>query len=121
MRRIKKFLSLTWREQRLLIEAGFVLAAAAVVVNVTSLAWLKRWTRYEPASTRARGFSYQQICWSVKSACRVIPFTTCLARALATQLLMKHSGYGSVMRIGVCKRGSGEFSAHAWIEHEGQV
>ncbi|MEO1124401.1 MAG: lasso peptide biosynthesis B2 protein [Cyanobacteria bacterium J06639_16] len=45
----------------------------------------------------------------------------CLARALTTQTLMFWHGYSPQLHLGVTKGEQGEFEAHAWVEHQGQV
>lgn len=118
---LKRYLRLPLQEQWLLVESALLLTAAVVAVNVVPFSRLQWWIRREhPLQARGK-FSRQQICWAMATATRVIPFTRCLAEALAMQCLMRHFGYEPVMRIGVCKRENGEFAAHAWIEHEGQV
>ncbi|NER80530.1 MAG: lasso peptide biosynthesis B2 protein [Leptolyngbya sp. SIO1D8] len=63
-----------------------------------------------------------KIVWSVNVASRYLPGKTkCLARALATQVLMNGHRYVSELRIGVDKTPEGEFRAHAWIEYQGRV
>lgn len=42
----------------------------------------------------------------------------CLARALTTQVLMKHSGFSPELCIGVAKGEKGELKAHAWIKYQ---
>ncbi|MEM9005879.1 MAG: lasso peptide biosynthesis B2 protein [Cyanobacteria bacterium P01_F01_bin.86] len=63
-----------------------------------------------------------KLVWSIQVAGRYLPGRAkCLARALATQVLMNWYRYSSELRIGVDKTPAGEFRAHAWIEYQGRV
>jgi hypothetical protein len=45
----------------------------------------------------------------------------CLARALATQILLSRCGYPSHLRFGIVKEKEGHLQAHAWVESQGEV
>ena len=63
-----------------------------------------------------------KLVWSVQVAGHYMPGgAKCLARALATQVLMNWYRHSSELRIGVNKTATGEFRAHAWIEYQGRV
>ncbi|MGF1524564.1 MAG: lasso peptide biosynthesis B2 protein [Leptolyngbyaceae cyanobacterium] len=63
-----------------------------------------------------------KLVWAIQVAGRYSPGgAKCLARALATQVLMDWHHYRSELRIGVDKTSAGEFRAHAWIEYRGRV
>ncbi|MBE7383301.1 MAG: lasso peptide biosynthesis B2 protein [Leptolyngbya sp. SIO1E4] len=63
-----------------------------------------------------------KIVWSVNVASRYMPGKVkCLARALATQVLMNWHQCVSELRIGVDKTPEGGVRAHAWIEYQGRV
>ena len=47
--------------------------------------------------------------------------TTCLATALVGQALLNRHGHGCQLRIGVRRKTDGAFTAHAWLERNGQV
>ncbi|MEP7188965.1 MAG: lasso peptide biosynthesis B2 protein, partial [Roseiflexaceae bacterium] len=47
--------------------------------------------------------------------------STCLVQALATQRLLKRFGEITQVRIGVRHDQTGQFKAHAWVEHHGQI
>lgn len=51
-----------------------------------------------------------------------VPFaTTCLDRAVALWWLLSREGISATLRIGVRKPEATKLSAHAWVEHDGQV
>lgn len=65
--------------------------------------------------------SISHIVWRVNVSSRYLPGVKCLARALATQLLLNRCGYSSDLQIGVAKSEQGELEAHAWVEYQGKV
>jgi hypothetical protein len=50
-----------------------------------------------------------------------LPGATCLTQALAAQALLTHSGFPSLVEIGVSKDELQRFHAHAWVVCQGQV
>lgn len=125
MKRISKFLKLSWREQLLLIHAAFVLAT--VVVGLRILPWLRlqrpllqlaRWfSRF--ASTRRP--SAQQIARAVRIASSCIPKATCLPRALAAQLLLIQNAHPAELKIGVARKEDDKLQAHAWVTSGAEI
>jgi len=77
--------------------------------------------RENHAPAKRESVTESQICWAIAAGARVVPASTCLAEALAAQVLMRRHGYQPVIRVGVCKRDGGEFAAHAWVESEGRI
>ena len=63
----------------------------------------------------------RQVTWAVTKAARYVPGSTCLARALTTQLLLVRRGQAAEVRIGVAKNSNGRLEAHAWVESYGKV
>jgi hypothetical protein len=57
----------------------------------------------------------------VQAAGRFVPAATCLAQALAAQVLLGRDGYESTLRIGVARGERRNFQAHAWLECQGMV
>jgi Transglutaminase-like superfamily len=62
----------------------------------------------------------EDVAWAVRQASRVVPRSSCLTQALATQVLLARSGYSSQLRIGVARGARGDLEAHAWVESDGQ-
>lgn len=63
-----------------------------------------------------------KIVWAIDLATRYMPGgAKCLARALATQVLINRQGHTSELRIGVAKTEGGKLEAHAWVEYQGGV
>jgi hypothetical protein len=58
----------------------------------------------------------------VETASRRTPgLKTCLAQALAAQVLLTRRGYPALLRIGVAKGERQQLQAHAWVESEGKI
>ena len=121
MKRFVRFFELSRQEQRLLLECGFFVSLAALAVAVLPFSTLQRWGARKPRAVRAKSAPESQICWAITASGRVVPGSTCLAEALATQLIMRRHGYDPVIRVGVCKADAGDFTAHAWVESEGRI
>ena len=56
-----------------------------------------------------------QIVRMVHAAARLVPFSTCLSKALAGRVLMARYGYPSRLHIGVSRDKERKLSAHAWL------
>ena len=56
----------------------------------------------------------------VRRAAAPLPYATCLSRSLALWWLLLRQGIYSELRVGV-RKNEGNFEAHAWVEHGGQV
>jgi hypothetical protein len=75
-------------------------------------------TNLPPISTT----TIDQIVWAVSVASRYLPGEVkCLARALATQILLHRYGYTATLCLGVAKGEKGQLEAHAWVESQGEV
>jgi len=63
----------------------------------------------------------ERIGWAVGSAARFAPDATCLAQALAAEVLLERRGHTPTVRMGVVKDELGKLTAHAWVESAGRV
>jgi len=110
MRKIRRWLELSWRERMLLARAVVYLVIAKLERPTTSYTVLRR-PRFDAA----------RLAWAVYIASRNVPFqTTCLDRALALFRLSRAEGLAAELRIGV-RTSDGALEAHAWVEHDGVV
>jgi hypothetical protein len=75
----------------------------------------------QPSSKTVKPVSINKIVWAINVASRYLPGVKCLARALATEMIMRRYGYNPELRIGVAKNTTGKLEAHAWIEYQGSV
>lgn len=111
-------------------EEGVLLGhALALVLAVRISLWLLPSRvivrRVHSTSTRApegrcSGVRAEQIAWAIDAASRRVPRASCLTQAVAGQILLRHHGIDSILRVGVIRRGTG-FRAHAWIEEAGRI
>jgi len=123
-RGIVRFLRCRSRERRLLLRAALVLAIVRAGLSLlpfkTTLRLMRRLQR--PQRVRnSEPLQAREIAWGVRAASRLIPGATCLTQALAGRILLGRAGYGSELRIGVCKHAERGFEAHAWLEHGGET
>jgi len=65
--------------------------------------------------------SPRHIARAVATVSRRIPHASCLTQALAAQLLLRVFGYRARVCVGVGRQPTGAFTAHAWVERDGQV
>jgi hypothetical protein len=85
--------------------------------------WLERMGRGAAVSERRAEFEARIAitCRMVSAAAHYgIGKSSCLDESLVLQHLLMLQGVSAVLRIGVRKQ-SGEFAAHAWVEHEGEA
>jgi hypothetical protein len=119
VKRIHKFLKLSWRDQWLLIYAMIVLATA--VLGLRLLPWmtlqrpLVRLARWSSRFASTRRLPAQQIARAIRIASYFVPKATCLPRALAAQFLLVQNAYPAELRIGVAKNENQKLEAHAWV------
>ena len=110
MRKIRRWLELSWGERALLARAVVHLVIAKLGRPMTSYDVVGR-RRHDPT----------RLAWAVYVASRNVPFaTTCLDRALALFRLLRAEGLAAELRIGV-RTSEGALEAHAWVEHNGVV
>lgn len=74
--------------------------------------------RKEPGN---RTYPVDRITWAVQVAAVIVPRSTCLVQALATQALLAAGGQASSLCIGVAKDDPSSFEAHAWVEIDGRA
>jgi len=123
MSHLRSFLRLSSSERSLLFKAALLLGGIGLGVKLLPFRTLRRLVDLlrspaeEPATVE--WFSVEKIAWAVELASRYVP-ATCLSRALAAQVLLTRRGHPALLHFGVAKE-AGQFSAHAWLESEGQV
>ncbi len=126
MKRLRRFLRLTTSEQWLLIKAALLLEVIKVAMHLLPFGVLQRLV--DGAGKSSGGLQGGQQCsatraaWAVKTASRHVPGEkTCLAQALATQVLLTRRGHPALLHIGVVRDEGGKFQAHAWVECKGKI
>lgn len=125
MQRLIKFIKLDAAKRRLLVKTIFVVALVRLGLWFLSFKTLRSIVaRFEEAhgrfSTQAPE-SLDRLTWALKIAGAFVPAATCLTQALAAKLVLCRNGYRPILRIGATKDESGNFLAHAWLEHDGRI
>jgi hypothetical protein len=125
MRRIRKFLALTSRDRRLLLQSVFLLVRIRMSFRLRSFEDLRcrlsHWARPRTDAAPAPDFT-QRAVWAVTTASRKIPSTqTCLFQALALRVLLGRQNIPCTLHIGVARDEANEFKAHAWVESGGDI
>ncbi len=126
MKRLRKFLDLPPAERGLLVKAAILLWAIMLGLWLlpfqTFRRLLARVTQAPTGWREANQLSPDRIVWAVAVASRHMPGArTCLAQALAAQVLLARRGHPVRLRIGVAKGEGGRLEAHAWVESEGRI
>ena len=123
MKQLGKFLRLTKSEQRLLLSAALLLGAIRLGLWLlpfqTLRSLLVRITR--KTQLQAARVSVGRVVWAVEVVSRYMPGVKCLARALATQALLRQHSHQAHIRIGVARSQKGQLQAHAWVESQGRI
>jgi hypothetical protein len=123
MKRLRKLMTLSGPERRLLLTSALLLAAVRSALSLFSLPVLCRVLSRlsEPRQDLRERSSLDQVLWAVETAAPHIPAATCLTRALVMQVLLSRRGYPSLLRIGVARNETGELIAHAWLEGQERI
>lgn len=125
MKPLHRLLALEPTERRLLLEAALVVTMVRLGLAAAGFPAVRRWrlplAPRPPARSGTRPLR-DRIAWAVAAAGRHLPGrTTCLARALAAELLLRRHGHPARLVIGVGRDGAEGFRAHAWVESTAQA
>ncbi len=119
MRRLYRFARLPRADQRLLIKSVWLLCGMRIGLWLLPLRTLRRLStrlpRSTPASRPGDDGAIDRVAWAVAAASRLVPGTTCLGRALGSQILLAERGVQADLHIGVARDQHG-FRAHAWVK-----
>jgi hypothetical protein len=125
MRRLRKFLSLSGIERRLLLSALFVTAGVRLGLWLLPFQTLRRLlsrrTQRAVAQRAREEPAPERITWAVRAASRYVPRATCLTQALAAWTLLTRNGYAAHVLFGVAKDRAKRLEAHSWLECQGRV
>ena len=123
MRRIRKFLSLSSNEQRLLIKTWILLGVIRLGLELFPFSTLRKVLFKLRFVFRAhvKDFPEEYLVWSVAVVSPYVPKTTCLAQALGAQFLLQQAGHQACLHIGVEEGEKGRLKAHAWVESKGRI
>jgi hypothetical protein len=124
MKQLRSFLSLSISDQRLLITSAALLAAIRLGLWLIPFHLLRRllgkFNRETRSVSAADEAILSKIVWAVSVLGNRMP-GSCLTQALATQLMLGRRGRPTTLRIGVSLTEEGAFTAHAWLETEGEI
>lgn len=119
MTRLRRFFSLAPPERRTLVRAALVLGTSRALLAIVGLDRTRRLLSRE-RETRDDRTRAEELARAMLTAARHVPFTTtCLDRAVALFWLLSRERIRAALRIGVRKTDT--LSAHAWVEHDGDV
>jgi Transglutaminase-like superfamily len=123
MSRLNKFLRLPFSEKILLVRIWVLLAVTRSGLSLLPFTALRKvLTVISPLIARGgEAWSEDLLVWAVGAASRYVPGATCLAQALAIQLVLKQSGRPASLHIGVNGIERDHLDAHAWVVSQGRV
>lgn len=127
MKRLRRFAHLRTNEQWFLIKVALLLEVIKLAMRLLPFRVLRRLA--EGAGKipvvglrRTDRFSAHNIGWAVEMLSQTVPGEkTCLAQALAAQVLLVRRGHPAVLQIGVLRSDEGAFQAHAWVVSDDTV
>lgn len=125
MKRVRKFLSLTYDEQGFLIKIALLIGVIRLGFLLLPFHILQRLLAKIPQMTVERRKIDQtyveKVVWAVKVASNYIPGAQCFERAVATHLLLSRRGYPSRLCIGLVQGRGEKLQGHAWVENERKI
>lgn len=121
VKRILKFLKLSWEEKKLLSEAFFlsgIIRFAILFLPFYKLATLAG--KYKEESSvkvnRINVGTINNIAWAISLASRYTPWESkCLVQALTGLIMLRKRKVSSTLYLGVAKDKEGKPLAHAWL------
>jgi hypothetical protein len=113
---VAAFLALPGRDRVLLLEAFATVLGVRLALAMVAVDRVRNWAgRLRPGCGPV-----DRITWSVRTAWRRVPGTSCLVAALALHRLLSRQGHRSQLMIGVASGHDG-FAAHAWVICDGKI
>ena len=120
MGRLVRWLKMPWPDRLLLVRAVFWVVLARISLLLAPLRMLRCFA-HPPVSSRQCQEGVRLHVWAIRAAARRVPAATCLTQALALKWMLARSGYESAITIGVNRDPGGGFTAHAWVERDGEI
>ena len=116
MRRVARFVRLSFRDKRLIIDAGAMIIVIRLALWILPFSSTRRFVSRLSSSRSLGQARVDQIAWAVEVGARMLSVTNCLTKALAAHVLLLREGHESNIRIGVARDAGGKLIAHAWVE-----
>lgn len=124
MGRISKFFLLTGPEKLIFCRAVYLLVYFRIALHrqhfqtLVDRLMISSGGGHLPASALIPADTIIQL---LAAAGRLIPFSTCLSRAMAGQRLLMRYGHFPALHIGVAREEGENLEAHAWLSLEGRI
>ena len=99
--------------------AVFWLLAIRLLLRVVPYAALHGAIRRLPVRRPRATLTASTCARAIARGGRVVPRTTCLARALAAECLLRRDGHTPTLSLGVMLDETRRLHAHAWLESQG--
>lgn len=124
MRRIGKFFRLSGKEKKIFLQAMVLLFSCRLSLQCKEFKEVvnhygKQCRQIQPK--RSSSVSPGRVAALLEAAGKIVPFSTCLSRALAGTVLLRTQGYTPVLHIGVAKENDNMLEAHAWLSLDGKI
>lgn len=124
MRHLVRFFSLSLPEKGAFFQAIFLICYFGIALKTSSLGTLLRSVNNTPLRRLAAkdlAIPPKRLAWLLVAAGRLLPFGTCLTRALAGKVLLSKNGHPARLHIGVRRDRPQGFEAHAWLSLDGKI
>lgn len=124
MTRLRKFLLLPFYEKRFVFQAFYYLVVYSVYLKISSLDnLLKKVTNKSQFLLlySDKKISVNRISRLIVVVSSFIPFSTCLSRALAGQLLFARQGWKTSLHFGVRNSNDTSLEAHSWLCYNDKI
>ena len=118
----RKCLHLPAPERRLLLEAFLLTLLVRGGLGLLGYRRLQALLAPLARPRRSPPLSLDRVSWAVLAVNARLPGSgTCLAQAMAAQILAGREGHPSQLRFGVARDPGAPLQAHAWLESRGEV
>ncbi len=121
MKLLQQLIKANQSDRFLLIEAATLLILIRVGLQFIQFKTLRNQLTKLSQPQNTQPVSVYKIVWAITMVSPYIAGVKCLARAMATQVMLSKRGYSNQLRIGVAKDQQGQFIAHAWVESRGRT
>jgi hypothetical protein len=120
---IGRLFRLSVARRRLLIRVCLIQVLTALALRVVRLSALRRIAaRFQPLAQRLASGSDEHVVWAIETSGRWLGrISTCLVRALITELLLGSRSRPVSITIGVRRAADGGLQGHAWAERDGRA
>lgn len=125
MTRVGKFFSLPAEEKRIFLRALFLLVYLRFSLRFKQfknvVKDVSRKTSGQNSAQKKTVLPPPRVASLLNAAGSILPYTTCLPKALAGSILFSSLGYQTRLHIGVTKEKGSLLEAHAWLTLDGSV